>query len=223
MTKKIILAGAFAALAAILPSNPALAVEVFKEKTTFSIAEPLDVGGTVLQPGTYKIKVLKRTSDRHTLQVVNPEDNKVFVTVLAIPHPIREQEVIPESRMVFYPATGSQTRALRTWFGNDVQFGHDIAYPKRRAEELVAVTHEPAPYYPDDTKLVDYDTVAIQPLPASPAPVVAPAPAPPVTRVAEARLAELPQTASRAPLFGLLSALVIGAAVSLRALASRLS
>lgn len=216
MTKSIA-AGMFVALAATLPTSPAQA-QVFKEKSIFTITERLDVGGTILEPGTYRIKVHKRTSDRHTLQVVNTEDNKVFVTVLAIPHPIREQEVIPESRFVYYPATGTQPRALRTWFGNDIQFGHDIAYPKRRAAELVAVVKEPVVFIPDEAKEAEFDTVPIQPYVAD-----RPATAPPVTRVAETRPATLPQTASRVPLFALLGALALASAASLRALASRLS
>lgn len=217
MTKSIA-AGMFVALAATtLPTNPAEA-QVFKEKSIFTITERLDVGGTILEPGTYRIKVHKRTSDRHTLQVVNTEDNKVFVTVLAIPHPIREQDVIPESRFVYYPATGSQPRALRTWFGNDIQFGHDIAYPKRRAAELVALVKEPVVFIPDEAKEAEFDTVPIQPYVANSSAVAAP-----VTRVAETRPATLPQTASRVPLFALLGALALASAASLRALASRLS
>lgn len=217
MTKSIA-AGMFVALAATtLPTNPAEA-QVFKEKSIFTITERLDVGGTILEPGTYRIKVHKRTSDRHTLQVVNTDDNKVFVTVLAIPHPIREQDVIPESRFVYYPATGTQPRALRTWFGNDIQFGHDIAYPKRRAAELVAVVKEPVVFIPDEAKEAEFDTVPIQPYVAN-----SPAVAAPVTRVAETRPATLPQTASRVPLFALLGALALASAASLRALASRLS
>ena len=216
---KTIAAGMFVALAATLPTHPAQA-QVFKEKSVFTITERLDVGGTILEPGTYRIKVHKRTSDRHTLQVVNPEDNKVFVTVLAIPHPIREQDVIPESRFVYYPATGTQPRALRTWFGNDIQFGHDIAYPKRRAAELVAVVKEPVVFIPDEAKEAEFDTVPLKPYVAdSPAPAAAP----PVSRVAETRPATLPRTASNVPLLGLLGALVLGAAASLRLLATRLS
>ena len=42
------------------------------EKASFTLTEPLDVGGTILQPGDYQITVVRLQGDRNMLRVTNP-------------------------------------------------------------------------------------------------------------------------------------------------------
>lgn len=214
-------------------SAPTAYAQSERENSTFTVTEPLDVGGFVLQPGTYLIKVVMLSSNRNMIQVTNEDQTKVFASVLATPHPIRAGEAAPSSRYVYYATAPGQMRALRTWFARDTANGQDIVYPNRRAMELAALSKEPVIAIPDAVKEPEYATASLtvvtpdQAAKPYEAPVAviqtAPEPAPPVA-VAEARpLQELPATASHVPLFGLLGVVSLGAGLGLRALANRVS
>jgi len=56
------------------------------EQSSFNLTQPLDVGGTVLQPGDYQIKVVPLSGNRDMLQVTNADGTKVITTLLSIPH-----------------------------------------------------------------------------------------------------------------------------------------
>jgi len=222
--------GAFATFLGVASEPVASAQSVF-ENSTFTVAEPLDVGGFILQPGTYLIKVVLLASNRNMIQVTNEDQTKVFASVLATPHAIRADEQIPSSRYLFYATVPGQPKALRTWFARDTVNGQDIVYPKRRAMELAAVAKEPVIAIPDEVKETEYKSVALTVVTPDqtvkpyepPVVVVQKAPAPPVM-VAEARPAEpLPNTASHVPLFAALGLLSLGGAFGLRALANRAS
>jgi len=210
--------GACATLLAV--AAPVASAQSNWENSTFTVTEPLDVGGFVLPPGTYLIKVVMLQSNRNTIQVTNTEQTKVFANVLCTPHPIREGEVIPSSRYIYYSDSAGRPTALRTWFARDTPNGQDIVYPKRRAMELAAAAKQPVIAIPDEVKEAQYETAPIT--------VVTPelevksyeAPAP--TIIAEAVPAKkLPKTASHVPLVALLGFVSLGGALGLRTLISR--
>lgn len=181
------------------------------EFSMMTVTEPLDVGGTVLQPGMYRIKVVPLQTNRNMLQVNSVDKKELFLTVLSINHP--RLEARPETEYVFYPAAAGLPKALRTWYPADKgSGGHDIVYPGDRAAELAARVKEPVPAY----RLVgpvteeQLKTVEIAPVRWNETPVV----------VAENELPrtenKLPRTASSFPLLAGLGLLALGGAASLR-------
>ncbi len=221
--------GTFAAFLGVA-YTPAATAQINTEKSLFTLTEPMDVGGTVLEPGTYRIKVVELSSNRNVVQVTNEMGSKVFATVLATPHVIKTDEAIPESRFIYYSAIAGQPKALRTWFAHDTPYGQDIIYPKRRALELAAVAKEPVIAIPDEVKETEYKTVPlvvvtpeqeVKPYEA-PAVAVQKAPGPAPVAVAEASPEkQLPKTASHVPLFAALGLLSLGGAFALRTFANR--
>ncbi len=215
--------GAFATLLAAAPAGSALAQSP-PEEATFTVTEPLDVGTVTLQPGTYHIKVVMIDSNKDMLRVMDPEQKKVYTTVLSRPYPTTMGEITPESRYVVWSTPAGQPKVLRTWFAADRSIGHEIVYSQRRAMELAALAKEPV-YAVDDA--VTETTYATAPLlVVTPEREVKPyepklarvEPAPPV-KVAVAR--ELPKTASRVPLFAALGLLSLAGAFGLRSLVNR--
>jgi hypothetical protein len=220
--------GAVAALVGVV-STPSAHAQSQAEQSTFVVTDPLYVGNVTLQPGTYRIKVVLIDSNRDMLQVTDPDQQKVFATVLSRPHQILPGEAMPESRYVLWTLTPGQPRALKTWYARDRESGHDIVYPKERALELAAATRESVIAIPDTVKEAELRTAPLLVVtpdrtvkPYEPAVVqAAPKPAPPVL-VAEARPPkELSRTASPVPLLAVLGLLSLGGAVGLRALAHR--
>ena len=231
---------------------PRVSAQGTTEKATFTLTEPLDVGGSVLQPGDYQIKVVKSQGNRNLLRFSNA-DGTLITTVLSIPHPEGPGGVqIPASRYTLYPSSAGHVAALRTWFAPNTPGlgGHDIVYSKQRALELAASVNEPVVATPDEAKEADYPNapllivtpqkevkpyaeVTAQELPATTpnppvaaqsAPVPEAAPAQPV-KVAENRVhhKRLPRTASNVPLYAGLGFLSLLGALGLGALARRVA
>jgi hypothetical protein len=187
------------------------------ESSTLRVTEPLDVGGTVLEPGVYLIRLLESASNRNLIQVTNEDRTKVFTTVLSVPHHLGPTVDKGNTSFVYYPAIGGSPTALRTWFAADsVTGGHDIVYPQQRAMELAPVVKAPVVAYVEVAKpeqLPEAKLVVVTPAKVV-TPYVEPEPKPAI--VAEAR--EMPRTASRLPLVATLGALLLCAAVGLRAI-----
>jgi hypothetical protein len=121
---------------------PALAQS--PEASTLPVSEPLDVGGTILQPGTYLIRVVAPRADRNKVQITSLDRQTIYATVLTVPHELEPNEEIPSSTFVYFPAGEGQPRALRTWFAPDPASGggHDIVYDEARARQLARLSHE---------------------------------------------------------------------------------
>jgi hypothetical protein len=185
------------------------------EFSVMTITESLDVGGTILAPGTYHIKVVPLQTNRNMLQVKSVDRSELYVTVLSINHP--RLEARPATEYVYYPAASGLPKALRTWYPAEVgSGGHDIVYPGDRAAELAARVKEPVPAYRLAGPVTEEQlrTVEVAPIAWTETPAVAtsPAPPPPVL-VAENKL---PSTASSFPLLAGLGFLALGGAASLR-------
>ena len=215
--------GACAALIGVACA-PGANAQPFTEKSNLTLTEPLEVGGTLLQPGAYVIKSLELKYNRHFVQVTDLTETKVFATVIAVPHPVKMGEMVPESRYTYYPAVVGQPMALRTWFAPNTESGRDIIYPTQRAIELAVAVKEPVVAIPDNTKEAELKTVPL--VVVTPDRTVKPyeiqAPPPPVAVAENIPAKTLPKTASRVPLYAALGLLSLGGALSLRAFSNRL-
>lgn len=208
------------------------------EDAIFTLTEPLDVGGTILQPGSYQIKVVPLHWNRDLLQVRSADLSKLHVNVLTVPHQEGPEGVqVDWSRYVYYPAIAGQPRALKTWYAANTpkSGGHDIVYPTRRAMELAAQAKEPVLAIPDEVQVAQYETAPlvivtpekeVKPFEMAkaeepPAPETAPAPA----VVADSSLDRniLPATASRVPMVAGLGLLALLGALGLGVLARRVA
>lgn len=203
------------------------------EYSTITFTEPTDVGGTILQPGDYLIRVLPGYPNRNRVQITNMDRTEIYTTLLTVPHQAGPNELIPNTRLVFYPSIAGEPRALRTWFAPDPvgNEGHDIVYEEDRALRLARAASAPVVSFqePIDVTVVDTEPELIV---VSPDERVVPYVAvidtdtdtdldvdldidDEPTRVAEVRT-QLPRTSSRMPLFGLLGLLAMTGAVAFR-------
>lgn len=181
------------------------------ETSVLSVTEPLDVGGTILQPGEYTIRVMKSFTDRNKVQVTSPDMRTVYATVLTIPHALGPNEESPNTTFVFYPAAEGSLRALRTWFAPNPAAsggGHDIVYDAARARQLAALAKAPVTAYPATTAVADLDTTRLEVVTMDP--VVTPAP------MISSQTPEMPGTASSVPLIALLGLISLGGAFAVR-------
>jgi hypothetical protein len=225
---------------ALLISAPAAFAQT-PEASVLPVSEPLDVGGTILQPGTYTIRVMPSLADRNKVQITSPDLKTVYATVLTVPHALLPSEEPANTVFVYYPAGEGQPAALRTWFAPDPEAsggGHDIVYDQSRAQQLARLANSRVVAYPTETVVADLDTAPLQVVTPEakievytpPAPVAVaetrtePTPAPMIssetrtetTQIAEANEPEMPQTAGKVPFIALFGLLSLGGAVAFR-------
>jgi hypothetical protein len=216
---------------ALLLAAPAALAQITPEASILPITEPTDVGGTVLQPGTYTIRVINSFSDRNKIQVVN-QAGQTVATALTVPHELEPNEEVPNTTFVYYPAGEGMPRALRTWFASDPpgRHGHDIVYEEDRAKQLARLARARVVTFENEVAETDLGTTTLRE--ATPEatietyvytpPVVTETrttvrevetPAPMVSNTTEV---EMPATASKVPAMALLGLLAIGAAIAIR-------
>ncbi len=216
--------GGLMLLIALMAAPAALAQVPIPEMTTsWTIDQPTLVGDTVLQPGTYRIRVVSRPNDRNMVRVMSTDEQTLYTTVLTVPHDLKPGEELPASMFVFWPAFGDQPRALRTWYPAEPPSGggHDIVYDEDRATLIARASNEPVTVYRGTIE--EPEVTIVTPEVRVETPVVAETrtettvttPEEP-TMVAGAR-EELPQTAGGTPLVALLGFLSIAGAFMIRA------
>jgi hypothetical protein len=216
-------------LAAVCAFVAATGVVVFRaqadqwdKKTVLTVNQPIQISDTYLEPGTYVLKLLDSSSDRHIVQIFNRDQNHLINTVMAIPN--YRLEPTGNSRFMFWETPPGSARAMRAWFYPGDNFGQEFRYPKQlrqlaslttvetktRVEEAPAPAPvaEPAPAPEPEAQAVVQEPAHVEeqareeviiaqntppPPPAEPAPAPAAAPAP----------EELPKTATPYPVIGL--------------------
>lgn len=228
----------------LLTVAPSSRADPWNKKTVFDFPRPVEVPGTVLQPGRYVFKLVDSPSNRNIVMISNERENHVYATVLTIP----DYRMRPTGKTVltFYEAPQGQPEAIHTWFYPGDTYGHEFTYKKRA---LQAATYSPAPPAPPapepaaqlktrepeapaqtaapevamaeprkaEEPRPEPEVAAAEPAPA-PAPQAAAAPEPTPTP-APAR--EMPATASDLPLLGLLGLVGLGSALVLKASLAR--
>jgi hypothetical protein len=154
------------ALFALLVAAPALVAQnmpITPEISYFPVTEPTDVGGKILQPGTYVIRVIRSADSRNKVQIWSQDQKKLYTTVLTIPHQLRPNEKMPSTMFVFYEPTANHPRALRTWFAKNSpgDYGHDVVYPEGRAKQIAVASNIPVVSYPETVEETEIATAPL--------------------------------------------------------------
>jgi LPXTG-motif cell wall-anchored protein len=181
----------FLAIASLLPAQ----VTPVQRTTKLTISMPTEISGTILQPGTYTLKVLDYTGGKLVVQVTNANDQNVLTTVMA--QRLRrnldtDQERNEQTEFTYTIANGHP--ALSTWYHPDDEWGERFATGLATWTEREAVTIR---YTPIET--VAEKAPAPEPVESAP-PQTIPLPT------------QLPTTGSNVPLLGLTGLLALAAA-----------
>lgn len=192
------------------------------KKTILTVNQPIQVRETLLQPGTYVMKLLSSQSDRHIVQIFNADQSHIINTILAVP--AWRTEPTGSTQFTFWETPPGTARAMRTWYYPGDNFGQEFPYPKHLTQLASAATTTVAPApTPTVTEAAPTETPA-QPQPSVETPPPAPpetaeaAPPPPPPPPAEPAAApqpppppqQLPKTSSPYPLIGLSGLILVG-------------
>ncbi len=207
----------------------AVRADVTLEKTsTLTIATPLEVPGTILDPGTYVVRLVDTRNNIVTITSV--DGKKTYATAICAPREMADEP--RHTEFMFYGVPEGSNKVLRTWYRPSDRSGLDFLYPPDRAAALRQVTNAEVPALtasqsaelasrlapPAVTSDAEPPKAAEAPVPPPPAPAMAaetaPAPAP-ATMTADAS-ETLPKTASKTPIVLTAGLLALGVASGLR-------
>jgi hypothetical protein len=115
----------------------------YDKKTIITIDQPTEVPGIVLVPGTYVIKLLNSSSNRHIVEIMNEKMNHLYALTFAV----AAEKVEPKGKAVltFYEGSQGHPQAMRKWFWPGDTIGQQFVYPKNQAAEITARTKEKVP------------------------------------------------------------------------------
>lgn len=134
--------GAVAGILALAAPIASLADE-YDKKTVVTISQPTEAPGIVLEPGTYVIKLLNSSSNRHIAEIMNERMDHLY----ALTFTAAAERIQPAGKTIltFYEATNGRAPALKTWFWPGDTIGQEFIYPKNQAQKISAATHQRVP------------------------------------------------------------------------------
>jgi hypothetical protein len=205
---------------------PTATADDWNRKTVLTFSAPFEVPGTgaqILPPGTYVFRIVDSSSNRHIVRILNPEENHVFTTILAIPN--YRLRTTDKTVITFRERPAGEPEALRAWFYPGREWGEEFVYAKPRAIELAKETNTPVL-----ATRIELAAAPIEALKTAPVEAIAPTgdpvelaqvvEAPPAAAAEPATVAAadpLPATASPLPLIALIGLLTISAGFALSA------
>ncbi|MCU1339190.1 MAG: hypothetical protein JWO19_4771 [Bryobacterales bacterium] len=131
------------ALALISLAPPAAHADEYDKKTIVTISAPTEVPGIILQPGTYVIKLLNSSSNRHIAEIMNERmDHLYALTFTAAAEKIDRSG---KTVLTFYEGSAGRPQALRKWFWPGDTIGQEFIYPKNQAARISAATGQKVP------------------------------------------------------------------------------
>jgi hypothetical protein len=205
-----------------LATPSALMADEWNKATELTFSEPVEVPGLVLPAGTYWFTLADNDSDRNVVQIWDADRMHLVKTILAIP----DYRLQPTGKTVihFEERPSDQPEAIHSWFYPGASYGEEFVYPKARAMQLAKQTGRPVLSMPEaepSTEIKQAPVKAVTPSgeEIEVAEVVATEPVTPV----DATPSSLPKTASFLPLLALAGILSLGASLSIREAARKIS
>jgi hypothetical protein len=181
------------------------AADQWDKKTVITTDEVMQLPNMMLQPGTYVIKLVESSSNRHVVQFFDKDEKHLVTTILAIPN--ERLRITGKSVFAFWEVPAGQPKALRAWFYPGDNFGQEFAYPRQEANTITAsnsgatvpVNDQPVTADSDAAKDSTTTAAATEPTPAPAATVAAEPAAEPAPAPAPAEVAATQQPAAPEP------------------------
>jgi hypothetical protein len=127
-----------ALLCAAVPFNSK--ADGWNKKSIITLSQTVEIPGRILEPGTYVIKLMDSTSDRHIVQILNADESQIYATILAIPD--YRLQPTGETRFDFFERVAGSPQAIRSWFYPGDNYGNAFVYPKARTVEIAKATEQ---------------------------------------------------------------------------------
>jgi len=121
---------------ATLAFAPISTADDYDKKTVISTNAAIEVPGAILAPGTYVLKLLNSSSNRHIVQITNERQDRTYA--LTFTAAARRLEPTSKTVLTFYESRGNRPQAVRTWFYPGELDGQEFLY-KRDQARLIGI------------------------------------------------------------------------------------
>jgi hypothetical protein len=115
----------------------------YDKKTIVTISERTEVPGIILEPGTYVIKLLNSSSNRHIAEIMNEKMDHLYALTFTVA--AEKIQRTGKTVLTFYEGSNNRPPALRKWFWPGDTIGQEFIYPKDQAARISAATKERVP------------------------------------------------------------------------------
>jgi hypothetical protein len=107
------------------------------ETTYFTFAAPIKVPGATLPAGSYVFRLADSYTNRDIVQIMNPEQTKIYATVVALPTYRQEPTNSTVITFAASPAAAAPD-AVQAWFYPLMTYGHKFVYlnPPRKQKRI---------------------------------------------------------------------------------------
>lgn len=123
--KSLLLTACAAALCAVL-TTPANA-DTWNKKTIVTFADPVEIPGQILSPGTYVFKLADSSADRGIVEIWTGDQMQLLATLITVPD--YDWETPNHTILQFDERSGNSPMALSSWFYPGDKTGWDFIYP----------------------------------------------------------------------------------------------
>jgi hypothetical protein len=113
---------------------PAARADEWNQKTKMTFAQPVELPGRVLAPGTYWFVLLNSDSDRDIVQVFSEDWSYLYATLSTIP--TDRQQATDETEIKFAERPYDKPEALLKWYYPGLLTGHEFLYSHKQQREL---------------------------------------------------------------------------------------
>ena len=118
-----LLCGALVCVAILVPTAKA---DQWNKKTVVTINEPLQIPGTVLDPGSYIFQLADSQSNRHIVQIWSGDGMYLIATVMAVP--AYRTDPSDNTVLTYDERSSGQPMAIRQWFYPGDNIGQEFVY-----------------------------------------------------------------------------------------------
>jgi len=119
----------------------------YDKKTIVTLDQRTEAPGIVLEPGTYVVKLLNSSSNRHIVEIMNERMNHLYALTFATAAervgPLSDKQ--NKQILSFYEGKNGQPQAMKRWFWPGDTIGQEFLYPKDQAAKIAASTGEKVP------------------------------------------------------------------------------
>lgn len=141
--RRITLAAAAIAAALGFAAQPLHAFDSPKI-TVFTVTDPIQVGDTTLNAGTYAIRVVDHGADLKVLQVTDKSRQTVYATFQAMQHQLLDSKISSDGTLHFDRVPG-EALLLRSWDVPNRSFGYDIVTRVPKASDVAKLAVKGSP------------------------------------------------------------------------------
>ncbi len=110
------------------------------QRTFLTFSAPVELPGVTLPAGRYLFKLADSPSNRHIVQVLSDDEQKMYATILAIPAQRAEPE--GENVVTFGERPAGAAPAVKLWFYPGDTIGQEFVYPKDQAVRIARDTNQ---------------------------------------------------------------------------------